>query len=516
MAEALVRIEECARGRARRLERAVIMHGTSRAREEGARLLSKIVQQSGAQGAAFGWTDELGPELLAPVHAVTAAPDVSWDTSLSPTLSMLIDRSDMFSWKLIVRGDDATRWDRIAALVSFTAGWFADAERRDCPDLHDAMLDGPCTGFIALLDAYRSVGFRIGSAHNVPFFQGEFRSEITQLPTAVRPAAEAVVEAIADHHVLPTALLEFGAALDTCGALPEAVSVHVIGYELALLRCDANSGADAARWAGRAYRKLADWSEAFRWYGLARRIAEFEEDWGRLAIVLDGTGNTHRELGAFPAARACYEDAWSVALVSQDPVAIGNVGHSMMTVEREAGNLHEATRFGWTSITAQPDLELRSRLLIDFGTLLVELGDLEAARQAYVTSAAQTSDVDIVTLATDALAYIDALLGDWRNYEAHRRAARMSARLASPHVRAQVGYYRGLSLLLSNRTSAASRVLEACERLARRAGLATWSVRAGELREAIARQEPPPSVQPRQAPIEVRRGLVEMVAQVEA
>jgi hypothetical protein len=57
------------------------MHGTSPFRLEAAGTLARIVRESGASGASYGWTDELAPALLAPVHAVAGAPSFRWATA---------------------------------------------------------------------------------------------------------------------------------------------------------------------------------------------------------------------------------------------------------------------------------------------------------------------------------------------------------------------------------------------------------------------------------------------------
>lgn len=505
VAEAIVRIEELAGGRAKRLKRAVIMHGTSRYREESARLLAKIVQESGASGAAFGWTDDLGPDVLTPVHAVTAIPHVRWDVRLSRTLARLIDHDGKFSWRLMVRGCDEARLSRAGPLLSLAAGWFAHAGYRDSPKVHSSVADGRCGRFIGLLDAYRFVSFKIGKASDLPFFQAVFRSEIDDLPDGAQEHAEAVVEALGQHDCLSGTLLDLGAALGMEGAIAEAASVHIIGYELALQRSDAATGIDAARSAGRAYRSLAEWDASSCWYGLARRIAEFEEDWPRLALALDGIGNTHRNRGSFPAARRCYEEAWRVAVMSGDPQALGNVSHSMMTVEREAGRLGSAAHYAWTAVQAQPDPAERANLLLNIGTLLREGGDLGSARCAYEVARAYSMDSVIRMMAADALAYCEAL-GGGDGYRTWHEVARRESRGVAPYLRAQVGYFRGRSLLALGREADAARVLRAVARYARSFGLAEWEVKAAEL----ATKPLPQPVEAMDTPVELRQGLREL------
>jgi tetratricopeptide (TPR) repeat protein len=358
---------------------------------------------------------------------------------------------------------------------------------------------------VRLLDAYRFVSFRIEAGVNAGAIRSAFRGELSTLPEQARAPAVAVIDMLSQPESLAPALLELGTALDAAGALPEAVSVHLASYELALQRCDAPAGIDAARSAGRAYRKLAEWTESFRWYGLARRLAELEVDLSRLAFVLDGAGNTFRQRGSFPAARAMYRDAWRVAVVSGDRDAIGNVGHSMMTVEREAGRLASAARYGWAALRTQTNSESRANLLLNIGTLLREGGDIQSARDAYHVARAVSADVGIRMMAADGLAYCSALTNGI-DYAGWRAVVRRESRGASPYLRAQIGYFRGVSLRAFGRHAAAVRVLRAVERYARAFGLTEWQVKAAE----AADEQPLPQPVALETPRELRQGLREL------
>jgi len=410
------------------------------------------------------------------------------------------------SFKLIVRGVDKGRLAQHEALVAYLSGWCMESAQRDCPRVPEAVRGGVAARFIALLDAYRSVAFSLDT-QVAPIIQEEFRDELHRLPESVREEAERVIEYLTDHEALLPALVELGVAFDFIGRLAEAAAAQVIAYELALLRNDGAGGTDAARWAGRAFRKLGDWTAAFRWYRLARRIAEFEEDWERAALVVDGLGNTYKEKGAGPTARKHYEDAWRLAIVSRSPLAIGSVGHSLMQMHEELGDLEAATTYGWRALTAQPDQERKSRLLVSIGTLMVALGDLTAARDAYFAAEALTADVDIEAMAIDGRAWIAALRSEWNEYDELRPLACAAARCSSPHIRSEIGLFRAKSLLRRGHRDSASRVLAACERYASGHGLTEWSVSAGELRDAIEAGTTLPAPEHRDAPLEVRQGL---------
>jgi tetratricopeptide (TPR) repeat protein len=476
------------------------MHGTSRVREEGARLLATIVRAVDADGAAYGWTDALGPDLLVPVVRV-GAPGVRWDGSQTGTLTVPVGEEGPLKWALMIQGIHPASVDRADTLIASATEWFAGVHDRDVPAPHPGVEDGTSARFIALLGGLRSVDFRIGCSSEVPSYRAAFAREIPSLPASAQPAALAAIDAMTELERLGPALLRLGVELDVAGALAEAVSVHGVAYELALRLGDPVGGMDAARWAGRGYRKLTDWSAAFHWYGLARRIAELEGDRARQARVLDGEGNTHRHRGVFPAARRSYEAAWELALASGDAATISSIAHSMMTIEREAGEHASAARYAWTALEMSEDRESRANLLLNIGTLLREAGALESAVAAYDLARAMTAAPEIRMMAADALAYCAAVGGDG-DYDSLHAHARRAARGASAYLRAQMGYFRGAALQALGRGRDAIRVLRAVERYAASAQLHHWEVRAAELAES-----PLPQPVPTEAPVELRQGL---------
>lgn len=470
------------------------MHGTSDYRQRAAQLMAKLVQESGASGLAFGWTDALNPGLLAPVHVVSAAPVRLWQLRRVGLVTEAARRRDPLRWRLVLRGVDEERLQRLRPSVEFLKGFLEDATHDHVP-----LISPEAPGFVQLLDAYRFCGFHLDKTHRRPI-RFAFHETINELPGGAQEAASAVVDALRDHGRLQTALLELGSALDIHGWFRAGADVHLVGYELALHRCHGGAGIDAARSAGRAFRRAADLSASLRWYELAARLAEFEEAWGRLALALDGAGNTHRHRGAYPRARVMYERAWQIATVSEDPTAIGNVAHSMMTVSREAGDLEAAARFGWTSLAQRKDPSTRANLLLNLGTLLREGGDVENSEKAFRIAHRDTSDPGVRAMAADALAYSAALRGDEETYSAWRAQAR-EQRIGEPFLRAQMGYFRGKSLAALGERRHAKRAMAAVARYAKRHGLTEWEVKAAET------ELPPPQSPPMKTPDEVQQGL---------
>lgn len=480
-------------GGGRRIQRAVLMHGTSEYRQRAAQLMAQLLQDAGATGVAYGWTDQLNPGVLAPVHVVARSPIDEWRVWGIGGASRAIDHLGPFRWQLVLRGVPEAQLDQLRPRMAFIRGFLAEAAHRDVPAVH---ADG--FRFVGLLDAFRVCGFHLEKRHKRSI-QTAFRSAIERLPVGTHSAADQVVATLRDREPLQHALHTLGSSLDVQGAFRAAANVYLVAYELALHRCNGSAGIDAARGAGRAFRRDGNLGESLRWYELAARIAEFEQDWGRLALALDGAGNTHRHRGSFPKARDQYERAWTFAVLSRDPAAMGNVATSLAVVDRWAGDLEAASRWAWTAATKAPDADARSRAMISLGSILREGNDLNGAVAAYHVARRESADLGYRTLAADALAYCAALRGDSVAYERWRAEVRLT-RIREPFIRAQIGYFRALSLSALGYPVRARRVLDAVERYARAHRLTQWEVNAGEL--VPAPQDPPMST-----PDEVRQGL---------
>ncbi len=212
----------------------------------------------------------------------------------------------------MVRGAHPARTEIVRSLLDFAAGRLKRRGMLDHPTVQNLPDRGTYRAFIGTLDAFRRAGFGFGRISRSATYRQEL---LRAFPGPGSPEALAVAGALSDPDRLTSALSGFARAVEQEGHPLEAAAVQVIRYEFALLHADARMGLEAARCAGRAFRQAAEWDEALRWYGLARRLAEFEGDFLALVQVLDGIGNTHRERGSFPKARSYYSDAWKMAQV---------------------------------------------------------------------------------------------------------------------------------------------------------------------------------------------------------
>ena len=203
---------------------------------------------------------------------------------------------------------------------------------------------------------------------------------------------------------------------------------------------------DAARFQGKVCRTLAEWDQAVVWYGIARRVAEEGGDARRLATVLDGLANTHRDRGNLPKARGLLADVLALGVESGDRYSRAIAHHDLMTVEKLAGNLEEAVLQGWEAVQLYDAPEGRLRALFDLAGVLREGGDLSASWDAYSVVAAQVENYDYRVLSLDALALLSALQGD--EAESLRLRGAVDAQGwedASVVVRSQILYFRGMA-----------------------------------------------------------------------
>jgi tetratricopeptide (TPR) repeat protein len=487
------------------------MHGTSPSRLEAARVLARILRESGARSVAHASSDTLASGRLAPVYTVSGGPRFAWAHTLPLAFARRIGVGHGPRPTLSVRGADADRIQALEPLLSQATERLEAAELDDRATLPDLDVPRGEGGFVAMLDALRWVSFTVPRPGDLPHLRRELRRGVGGLPRATWDQAESVADALHDLDRLPGALFALAKALETAGSLAASAAAHVILYELALLRCDVELGLEAAHGAGRTFRRLTSWSEALRWYQLGLRLAMHDENFLLATRLLDGLGNTHRERGAFPSARRCYRDASWLALVVGDPVEIGNVALGLMTVEREGGRLDTAARIAWRALTVQTDPRQRMNLLLNLGTLLRDGGAVDLAEDTYHLVALGADEAEVHLMARDALAYCAALRGARATYRRRRRAVRCRARGVTPYIRAQIGYFRGASLRLLG-DGRAARVLRATERYARRHGLKEWEVRAGALADASMTPRVGAAAPPMRAPDEVREGIQALLA----
>ena len=179
---------------------------------------------------------------------------------------------------------------------------------------------------------------------------------------------------------------------------------------------------------------------------MARGVAAESGSTRKLAVVLDGLGNTHRDRGNLPGAREILHEVMALGRKSGDRYAKAIAHHDLMTVEKLSGDLDDAVLHGWEAVQAYDSEEGSLRALFDLAGVLRESGELSAARDAYTVVARQVEGSEYYILALDALAYIAALEGEEGQYrELRAKLDDEGWEEVSPVYRAQILYYQGLS-----------------------------------------------------------------------
>lgn len=249
-----------------------------------------------------------------------------------------------------------------------------------------------------------------------------------------------------DHGQLTASVLEWGREVEGQGHLNGALEILGLAYELARALGSADAAADAARFQGKIFRVRAEWAQALAWYDIAKGIAEEVGNPRKLAAVLDGLANAHRDRGNLSRAREVLLEVLEIGKETGDRYTLAIAYHDLMTVEKLGDDLVGAIRYGWMAVQSYDSREGSLRALFDLAGVLRENGELSAARDAYTVVAEQITTFEHRLLAMDALAFIAALQGDAPGY--HLIRARMDEEgweALSPVYRGQVLYYRGMS-----------------------------------------------------------------------
>lgn len=309
-----------------------------------------------------------------------------------------------------------------------------------------------------------------------------------------RQAWERVLEAVEDPERLDLAgaVLELASTVEAQGHHHGALELHRTAYEVAMAAGSVAVAVDAARFQGRVYRRMTEWDDAFRWYEVAGDVARSAGDVGRYALVRIGLGNTYRVRGKMTRAREIYVETLHLAeeIGQRQPQAEAH--HGLMVLDRNAGEREEALDHGWHAVQLYPDEQNRLMALQDVASVLVDLGDLGAADDAYSIVAARIGQRDYRIMALDGLAYVAALRGDRSAFVEMLRVLDETEweDTLSPDYRGQLFYYRGLSYQALGELDEARLWLERAVDFAEERGLSKELIRAEQALGALEATEP--------------------------
>jgi tetratricopeptide (TPR) repeat protein len=212
-------------------------------------------------------------------------------------------------------------------------------------------------------------------------------------------------------------------------------------------------------------------------------------------------------------------EAGTFAARSGEGRAVASVHHGLMSVEHLAGNLESALKHGWQAVTSYPAEEDQVDALASLAGVLIDVGELQAAEDAWSCVAHMASGRDYIRLyALDALSHVAARRGETAKFA--RRAAEADALdwdSGPAPAKAEILYYRGLSYQYLGDTDEARRWLQRALSFCEAHRFSRMLFRA---EEALRRLDTSPAeVPPRTdttdiAPPEVRAGLEQMRREV--
>jgi tetratricopeptide (TPR) repeat protein len=311
-----------------------------------------------------------------------------------------------------------------------------------------------------------------------------------------------------DLSALASALTEMGAAAERRDHASGAVELYDCAFQTAAAIGNAHAAIDAARASGRVLRRRARWQEADEWYEVALAVARSSELEALVARSLAGLGLVRRERGNLPAARECLEEALQAAESSGDGETLANVHHDFMGLEQQTGDLGQALRHGWRAVNRYENADARTRCMAGIAGVLIEVGDLCAAEDAWTIVLAGSGEVYYRVYAAAGLAHVGALRGSEADFERWSRRCDDEGWEQGPaSAKAEILHYRGLGYGLLGRPDDARRWLRRAVDFAESHGFSRVLFQAESALEGLSASPDPPEPVEMAAPPEVRDGL---------
>lgn len=149
-----------------------------------------------------------------------------------------------------------------------------------------------------------------------------------------------------------------------------------------------------------------------------------------------------------PKARNAYEQVLEIGTEVSDRSLRARAFQNLMLVEKHAGRTDQALRYGWESVEVACTERQHLRSLADLGDVFLRCGQIDSAENAFAIVAARSRDVDMRSVALDALAHVAALRGDREEFD--RRIVSVGPdelERVSIEIRAEIFLFRGKSYI---------------------------------------------------------------------
>lgn len=313
---------------------------------------------------------------------------------------------------------------------------------------------------------------------------------------------------------LGRALVALGTAVENDLHYHGAAELYRTAYELFAATGCPSAAVDAARFTGRAFRRMGRFDEANRWYGIAKGVAVAGALDSKVAQVAMGFAVLLTDKGNLPAARGTLLEALPHAERSGVGDARGGVYNALAAAEHLMGNLDAAVEWGWRAVEAYDTPEDRMVALASLGGVLIDTGDLDAATNAWTCARYLSGNGFYRLYAVDALGHIAALRGDRASFALlSAEADAMGWESGVPYAKAEILHYRGLSFRALGETAKARAFLERAVAFAHEHGYGRTLIKAEQDLAALdqaadGRSSDGAPAPP--APAEVRHGLEEL------
>ena len=249
-----------------------------------------------------------------------------------------------------------------------------------------------------------------------------------------------------------TDLIAEGEAIEDATDFESAIRSYSLAYEAALSTANDAAAIRAARFLGRALRKLGRWDEAVTSYKQARDTALAFGRLGEAAHVAIGLANVRRHKGAIPEAEALFRTAIEEGQRAGARQAVAQGHFGLMLIHRDAKAWTEAVRVGWRAF-------MEARGLYDEWDILVTVGDcfrmLGRSDEAWCCNLI-TMDGSPLTetrhQAAQNLAVMSALKGDESSFD--HFSSKVDTTQLSAMGKGQILFERGQALLALDRPEA--------------------------------------------------------------